>query len=136
MEGLHLHISISISISPSLISPSLHISIYRFTMSIAMAASDRSKLRVLCFHGFRTSAHIFKKQICRWDSSILDLLDLVSSFHINFSFLLESWAMSISRRFRLTAKKTSFFLFFFYGSKLFFSSSIKALLLIKNKNKN
>ncbi|MCO5597150.1 hypothetical protein L7F22_051225 [Adiantum nelumboides] len=35
-----------------------------------------SKLRVLCMHGFRTSAAIFEKQIRRWDSSILDLLDL------------------------------------------------------------
>ncbi|KAI5073140.1 hypothetical protein GOP47_0011153 [Adiantum capillus-veneris] len=34
------------------------------------------KLRVLCFHGFRTSAAIFEKQIRRWDSSILELLDL------------------------------------------------------------
>ncbi|KAH7440712.1 hypothetical protein KP509_03G007300 [Ceratopteris richardii] len=33
-------------------------------------------LRVLCFHGFRTSAAIFEKQIRRWDPSILELLDL------------------------------------------------------------
>lgn len=39
-------------------------------------ASSSPKLRVLCFHGFRTSASIFHNQITRWDSQILDLLDL------------------------------------------------------------
>lgn len=35
-----------------------------------------AKLRVLCLHGFRTSAAIFHKQVSRWDPSILQLLDL------------------------------------------------------------
>ena len=68
------------------------------SISIVMVASDLSnpvpstpKLRVLCFHGFRTSADIFKKQISRWDSSILDLLDLVSSLYIH-----PFWIMAIS----------------------------------------
>eukprot|EP00250_Pteridium_aquilinum_P022249 c25333_g4_i1 orf=377-1117(-) len=37
---------------------------------------SEAKLRVLCFHGFRTSAAIFEKQVSRWDPSILQLLDL------------------------------------------------------------
>lgn len=41
-----------------------------------MEGASARKLRVLCLHGFRTSAAIFEKQIRRWDSSILELLDL------------------------------------------------------------
>ncbi|MCO5587716.1 hypothetical protein L7F22_041667 [Adiantum nelumboides] len=41
-----------------------------------MITMQEGKLRVLCLHGFRTSAAIFEKQIHRWDSSILQLLDL------------------------------------------------------------
>eukprot|EP00249_Psilotum_nudum_P010129 c22350_g1_i2 orf=204-950(-) len=36
----------------------------------------RRKLRVLCLHGFRTSGAILEMQIRKWDSSVLDLLDL------------------------------------------------------------
>eukprot|EP00249_Psilotum_nudum_P014101 c24670_g1_i1 orf=593-1345(-) len=36
----------------------------------------KRKLRVLCLHGFRTSASIFETQLRRWDKSVLDLLDL------------------------------------------------------------
>lgn len=35
-----------------------------------------AKLRVLCLHGFRTSAAIFHKQVSRWDPALLQLLDL------------------------------------------------------------
>lgn len=38
--------------------------------------ASHPKLRVLCLHGFRTSAAIFEKQILRWSPSILELLDL------------------------------------------------------------
>eukprot|EP00249_Psilotum_nudum_P016902 c26046_g1_i1 orf=478-1251(+) len=36
----------------------------------------KRKLRLLCFHGFRTSGSILAKQIRKWDNSIVDLLDL------------------------------------------------------------
>ncbi|KAI9106603.1 hypothetical protein K1719_022131 [Acacia pycnantha] len=35
------------------------------------------KPRVLCLHGFRTSAEILKKQIYKWPESVLQKLDLV-----------------------------------------------------------
>ncbi|KAF1863652.1 hypothetical protein Lal_00030722 [Lupinus albus] len=35
------------------------------------------KPRLLCLHGFRTSAEILKKQINKWPQSVLDKLDLV-----------------------------------------------------------
>lgn len=39
--------------------------------------SSRKKLRVLCLHGFRTSAAILQKQLMKkWDSSLLELLDM------------------------------------------------------------
>nr|GMC62370.1 UPF0483 protein AGAP003155-like [Ipomoea batatas] len=34
------------------------------------------KLRVVCLHGFRTSAEILKKLVLRWPESVLDRLDL------------------------------------------------------------
>ncbi|KAJ7529132.1 hypothetical protein O6H91_15G035200 [Diphasiastrum complanatum] len=34
------------------------------------------RIRLLCFHGFRTSAQILEKQLGKWDASIHDLLDL------------------------------------------------------------
>lgn len=35
------------------------------------------KPRVLCLHGFRTSAEILKKQVYKWPESVLQKLDLV-----------------------------------------------------------
>ncbi|EFJ10056.1 hypothetical protein SELMODRAFT_128834 [Selaginella moellendorffii] len=37
---------------------------------------ERTKLRVLCLHGFRTSGSILEKQLSKWSSSIHELLDL------------------------------------------------------------
>eukprot|EP01018_Ginkgo_biloba_P024507 Gb_17551 [translate_table: standard] len=37
----------------------------------------RMKLRVLCLHGSRTSGLILKKQLSKWDKSVLDRLDMV-----------------------------------------------------------
>ncbi|MCO5574044.1 hypothetical protein L7F22_027822 [Adiantum nelumboides] len=41
-----------------------------------MITMQEGKLRVLCLHGSHTNAAIFEKQIHRWDSSILQLLNL------------------------------------------------------------
>ncbi|KAK9743416.1 hypothetical protein RND81_03G237500 [Saponaria officinalis] len=38
---------------------------------------NERKPRLLCLHGFRTSGEIMKKQIQKWDDSILQKLDLV-----------------------------------------------------------
>ncbi|MBA0562655.1 hypothetical protein Golob_007682 [Gossypium lobatum] len=35
------------------------------------------KPRILCLHGFRTSAEILKRQVLRWPAAVLDKLDLV-----------------------------------------------------------
>ncbi|KAB1998399.1 hypothetical protein ERO13_D12G081200v2 [Gossypium hirsutum] len=35
------------------------------------------KPRILCLHGFRTSAEIFKRQVLRWPAAVLDKLDLI-----------------------------------------------------------
>ncbi|GMI68699.1 hypothetical protein like AT4G24380 [Hibiscus trionum] len=42
-----------------------------------MGSQNQRKPRILCLHGFRTSAEILKKQILRWPSDVLDRLDLV-----------------------------------------------------------
>ncbi|KAJ7524573.1 hypothetical protein O6H91_17G012100 [Diphasiastrum complanatum] len=34
------------------------------------------RLRLLCLHGVRTSAKILRRQLCKWDDSIHELLDL------------------------------------------------------------
>ncbi|MCO5553348.1 hypothetical protein L7F22_006869 [Adiantum nelumboides] len=41
-----------------------------------MITMQEGKLHMLCLHGFHTSAAIFEKQIHRWETSILQLLDL------------------------------------------------------------
>ncbi|XP_057842658.1 uncharacterized protein LOC131052086 [Cryptomeria japonica] len=38
--------------------------------------SQTRKLRVLCLHGFRTSGSFLQKQVSKWDSSIMDKLDM------------------------------------------------------------
>eukprot|EP01018_Ginkgo_biloba_P039078 Gb_39255 [translate_table: standard] len=38
--------------------------------------NNMRKLRVLCLHGFRTSASFLHKQISKWDSSITEKLDM------------------------------------------------------------
>lgn len=38
---------------------------------------DPKKPRILCLHGFRTSAEILKKQIGKWPETLLQNLDLV-----------------------------------------------------------
>nr|KJB48880.1 hypothetical protein B456_008G091700 [Gossypium raimondii] len=35
------------------------------------------KPRILCLHGFRTSAEILKRQVLRWPAAVLDKLDLI-----------------------------------------------------------
>lgn len=42
-----------------------------------MGSEGEKKPRVLCLHGFRTSAEILKKQIFKWPESVLHNLDLV-----------------------------------------------------------
>ncbi|XP_068643681.1 uncharacterized protein [Aristolochia californica] len=42
-----------------------------------MGSDEARKLRLLCLHGFRTSAEIMKKQIGKWPQSVLGKLDLV-----------------------------------------------------------
>ncbi|KAK3042929.1 hypothetical protein RJ639_001005, partial [Escallonia herrerae] len=42
-----------------------------------MASKIQKKPRVLCLHGIRTSAEIFKKMIGRWPQTLLQPLDLV-----------------------------------------------------------
>ncbi|KAJ7244706.1 hypothetical protein O6H91_18G020700 [Diphasiastrum complanatum] len=43
---------------------------------VAMEEKSRRRLRLLCLHGFRTSASVLEKQLGKWSSSIHDLLDL------------------------------------------------------------
>ncbi|XP_068638071.1 uncharacterized protein [Aristolochia californica] len=43
----------------------------------AMGSDEARKPRLLCLHGFRTSAEIMKKQIGKWPQSVLGKLDLV-----------------------------------------------------------
>lgn len=42
-----------------------------------MGSQIQSKPRILCLHGFRTSAEILKKQVHRWPATVLDKLDFV-----------------------------------------------------------
>ncbi|XP_039036534.1 esterase AAEL000016-like isoform X1 [Hibiscus syriacus] len=42
-----------------------------------MGSQMLRKPRVVCLHGFRTSAEILKKQVLRWPLTVLDKLDLV-----------------------------------------------------------
>ncbi|XVE83086.1 hypothetical protein DITRI_Ditri16bG0058900 [Diplodiscus trichospermus] len=42
-----------------------------------MESEIQRKPRILCLHGFRTSAEILKKLVLRWPASVLDKLDLV-----------------------------------------------------------
>ncbi|XP_058087837.1 uncharacterized protein LOC131234865 [Magnolia sinica] len=39
--------------------------------------NEERKPRFLCLHGFRTSAEILRKQVCKWPESVLEKLDLV-----------------------------------------------------------
>ncbi|XP_022740679.1 esterase C25G4.2-like [Durio zibethinus] len=42
-----------------------------------MGSRIQRKPRILCLHGFRTSAEILKKLVLRWPATLLDKLDLV-----------------------------------------------------------
>ncbi|XP_061375792.1 uncharacterized protein LOC133317907 [Gastrolobium bilobum] len=42
-----------------------------------MGSEGEKKPRIMCLHGFRTSAEILKKQLHKWPLSVLDNLDLV-----------------------------------------------------------
>ena len=42
-----------------------------------MEVENQRKPRILCLHGFRTSAEILKKLIGRWPATVLEKLDLV-----------------------------------------------------------
>lgn len=42
-----------------------------------MENQTQTKPRILCLHGFRTSAEILKKLVSRWPQSVLEKLDLV-----------------------------------------------------------
>ncbi|XWS44996.1 hypothetical protein CRYUN_Cryun15aG0097800 [Craigia yunnanensis] len=42
-----------------------------------MGSQIQRKPRILCLHGFRTSAEILKKVVLRWPAPVLDKLDLV-----------------------------------------------------------
>ncbi|MBA0881555.1 hypothetical protein Goshw_026281 [Gossypium schwendimanii] len=42
-----------------------------------MQSQIQRKPRILCLHGFRTSAEILKRQVLRWPAAVLDKLDLV-----------------------------------------------------------
>ena len=43
----------------------------------AGSADEAKKMKILCLHGFRTSGAFLKKQIGRWDPSILSHFDMV-----------------------------------------------------------
>ncbi|ERN02923.1 esterase OVCA2 [Amborella trichopoda] len=40
-------------------------------------AEAKKRLRILCLHGFRTSAQILRQQVGKWGDSVTDKLDLV-----------------------------------------------------------
>ncbi|WRX08929.1 Serine hydrolase FSH - like 1 [Theobroma cacao] len=42
-----------------------------------MGSQVQRKPRILCLHGFRTSAEILKKLVLRWPATVLEKLDLV-----------------------------------------------------------
>ncbi|GLU13063.1 hypothetical protein SLE2022_297100 [Rubroshorea leprosula] len=42
-----------------------------------MEMQDQKKPRILCLHGFRTSAEILKNQVHKWPETVLEKLDLV-----------------------------------------------------------